>query len=94
MYLKYAFGNLDWTACDLNSMSLMPDTDICNFSFSVMQFCAMLENYGGNEITEVKIRIAIQKRAKCKVLDNNVNFPIIKKTNKKLPKSSSKTHAR
>lgn len=73
----------------------MPDTDICYFSVSVTQFCATLGNYGGNEITEMKIRIAIQKRVKHKVLDN-VNFPAIKKTikKKKTPQSSSKTYAR
>ena len=65
------------TACDLNSTSLVPDTDICYFSFSVTQFCATLENYGGNEITEMEIRIAVQKRAKHKVL-SNVNLPVIK----------------
>lgn len=67
----------------------MPDTDICYFSFSVMQFCATLENYGRNEITEMKIRIAIQKTAKHKVLDN-VNFPVIKKNKKNHPKALQK----
>lgn len=46
----------------------------------------MLQNYGRNEVTEMKIRIAIQKRAKHKVL-HNVNFPVIKKLLKKSPKA-------
>lgn len=45
----------------------------------------MLQNYGRNEVTEMKIRIAVQKRAKHKVL-HNVNFPVIKKLLKYPPK--------
>ena len=77
------------TVSDLNGMSPMPETDICYFSSSVMRFCATLENYGGNEITEMKIRIAIQKGAKHKGLDN-VNFPVIKKLLKNPPKALQK----